>query len=277
MNDIPVAKDKCPGYENFVAICPWCNRESIFNRASDLCTFEPIDGRNVSCQNIDCSKSFRITGDLINNAHEMLILDCFELIERKHYMSCILNLTQAYEVFFSLYFRVELLYKPFAAGCSRNLAEMNLISEKLYNKIKDHAFARMRSLFLQHVLTRRPPKDLKQAEAVIAALPDCPGDPKDADIENLCDAKLVPLLKAIKATNNIHTLRNRIVHKQAYRPTRAEAETALQETRSILFPLTKHFRLCDDINWYLRKPRGQRKARRRFVASCGSGTAQGTE
>lgn len=88
---------------------------------------------------------------------------------------------------------------------------------------------------------------------MVAALPDRPGDPKDAAIESLGDAKLVPLLKALKATA-IHTLRNRVVHKQAYRPTREEVEGALEETRSILFPLTSHLQLHDEINWYMRKP-----------------------
>ena len=96
-------------------------------------------------------------------------------------------------------------------------------------------------------------KDLADAAAVIAGLPDNPGDPKDTAIESLGDAKLVPLLKALKATS-INTLRNRVVHKQAYRPTREEVEAALQETRSILFPLTSHLQLYDEINWYMGKP-----------------------
>ena len=49
MNAIPVAERKRTSYENFAAECPWCRRENIFNRASDLKTFEPIAGRDVSC------------------------------------------------------------------------------------------------------------------------------------------------------------------------------------------------------------------------------------
>jgi len=88
---------------------------------------------------------------------------------------------------------------------------------------------------------------------LVAAFPDRPGDPKDASIDGVGDAKVVPLLKALKATA-IHTLRNRVVHKQAYRPTRAEVEAALDEARSIVFPLTSHLQLHDEINWYMKTP-----------------------
>lgn len=253
MSDAPVAKNKRASYENLVADCPWCGKESIFNRASDLATFEPIGGRDVSCQSADCHKRFRIVGDSVNSAHEMLIFDCYDLLERKHYMNCILSLTLAYEVFFSPFFRVELLYKPFAADPDQDLADLNRLSEELREKLQKHTFARMRALFLQHIVNGPSSKDLADAAAVIAGLPDNPGDPKDTAIESLGDAKLVPLLKALKATS-INTLRNRVVHKQAYRPTRAEVEAALQETRSILFPLTSHLQLYDEINWYMRKP-----------------------
>jgi hypothetical protein len=253
MNDIPVVRNKRASYENFVAECPWCGKESIFNRASDLGTFEPIAGRDVSCESGDCRKPLRIVGDSVNNAHEMLIFDCYDLLERKHYMNCILSLTLAYEVFFSLFFRVELLYKPFAANPDQDLADLNRLSEDLRAKLQRHTFAPMRALFLQHIVAGRSSKDLADAAAVVAGFPDSPGDPKDTAIETLGDAKLVPLLKALKATS-INTLRNRVVHKQAYRPTRDEVEAALEETRSILFPLTNRLQLYDEINWYMGKP-----------------------
>ena len=54
----------------------------------------------------------------------------------------------------------------------------------------------------------------------------------------------VALLKALRATT-INTLRNQVVHKRAYRPTREEAESALEETRSIIFPLTQRLGLYE--------------------------------
>ncbi len=182
----------------------------------------------------------------------MFIFDCYELLDRKHYMNCILSLAQAYEVFFSLYFRVELLYKPFASDPNQDLACLNRLSEKLHEKIKEHTFSSMRALFLQHILKGLSPKNLADAKVVIDCLPKRPGDPKDEKILSLNDAKLVGLLKALKDTS-INTLRNHVVHKQAYRPTREVVEEALKKTRSILFPLTSHLQLHDEINWYVGK------------------------
>jgi len=180
----------------------------------------------------------------------MLINDCYELIEQKHYMNCILSLTTAYEMFFSLFFRVELLFKPFAADPNHDLDEMNRLDEKLRKTIKEHTFDSMRALFLQHILNARSPKDLVDSANMIAALPTSSKCVKTADIESLGDTKLAPLLKAIKDAN-INTLRNRIVHKEAYRPRRDEAELALKKTKDILFPLQDYFQLHDDISCYM--------------------------
>jgi hypothetical protein len=151
MTDIPVARNIHTSYENFVAECPWCGKENIFNRASDLKTFEPIGGLNVVCQSTNCQKDFRIAGDSVNCSHEMLVFDCHELIDRKHYMNCILILAQAYEIFLSLYLRVELVYKPFAADTNKDIADLNRFLNTLQEKIKHYTFDDLRTIFLQHI------------------------------------------------------------------------------------------------------------------------------
>ena len=249
---IPIAERRSTSYENFVAECPLCGHECIFNRASDLCTFEPIAGLDVSCLSEKCGKPFRLVGDSVNERHEMLIFDCDELLERKQYMNCILNLALAYETFFSLFLRVELLYKPFAADPDQ-LDRLNLLSKKLENRIKGYTFHPMRALFLWQISKQRSAATFDEAEEIIKAFPNYPKDPKDSEIEAMSDAKLIPLLKALRDTT-IHKLRNSVVHKRAYRPTREEVENSLKETRSILFPLTYHLGLHDDPNWYMRHP-----------------------
>lgn len=251
MNEIPYAEKKRTSYENFAAQCPWCGKESNFNRATDLKDLSPIDFRTVLCLSPSCRKLFNINGDSVNSAHEMLVFDCYELLQLKHYMNCILTLAQAYEVFFSLFLQAELLYKPFAADPDKDINQLNRIAEQLAEKVADHAFGGMRALFLRQFVSAASPKSLVEAEAAIEALEDRPNEPADAELESLPDERLVVLLKAVKRTT-LHRLRNQVVHKRAYRPTRDEAEAALQETRSVLFPLSQRLRLYDDINWYMR-------------------------
>ncbi|HLB48597.1 MAG TPA: hypothetical protein VJL59_16445 [Anaerolineales bacterium] len=235
-----------------MAQCPWCEQESIFNRATDLKDLSPIAFRTVSCLNPGCGKPFNINGDSVNSAHEMLVFDCYELLQLKHYMNCILTLAQAYEVFFSLFLRVELLYKPFARDIRKDINHLNWLAEQFSEKVKGHTFAPMRALFLRQFIAGPRPANLAEAEAAIAGLKDHPSDPKDAEIEALGDKQLVALLKGVKSTT-INTLRNRVVHKQAYRPTWEEAEAVLDEACSLLFPLTSRLDLHDDINWYMRR------------------------
>lgn len=248
---VPIAEKRRTTYENVIAECPWCGNECIFNRRSDLRTSEPIGGLNTSCLHETCGKPFRLVGDTVNERHEMLIYDCYDLMTRKQYMACILNLAQAYEIFFSLFLRVEILYKPFGANPDHDIAELNRLSDALTDAIREHAFCSMRALFLRHIVEQRPPATLAESANLIAAMPGRPGNPKDSSIEGLSDRELIPLLKAVKATT-IHTLRNRVVHKRAYRPSREEVEESLKEARSVLLPLTYRLDLHDDINWYMR-------------------------
>jgi hypothetical protein len=250
MSEVPYAQRKRTSYENFVAECPWCGQESIFNRAADLQDLSPIGFRTVSCLRQECGKTFNINGDSVNSAHEMLVFDCHELLQLKHYMNCILTLAQAHEVFFSLFLRVELLYRPFAADPDKDIDQVNRLAKQLAEKVKDHTFGKMRALFLRQLVSDTSPKNLAEAKAAIAVLEDQPKDPADAELDSLPDKQLVALLKAMKQTT-INRLRNQVVHKRAYRPTRHEAEAALEETRSVLLPLSQRLCLYDDINWYI--------------------------
>src|SRR6266498_3552998 len=126
MSEVPYAERKRTSYENFVAQCPWCGHESIFDRATDLKELSPIAFRPVSCLSLVCEKPFNINGDSVNSAHEMLVFDRYELLQLKHYMNCILTLAQAYAVFFSLFLRAGLLYKPFAADPDKDIDQLNL-------------------------------------------------------------------------------------------------------------------------------------------------------
>lgn len=237
-NIIPDAQEKRATYENFIAICPTCNFENIFNRVSDLNDRGLISHKQVVCQSINCAKPFNISGDSVSAAYEMLIYDCYELNRSKHYMYCILNLAQAYESFFSLYLRNELLYKPFSLEPNPNIEKLNSLSANLYNKTKEFTFCKMRDTFLHQLLQKTTITSLAQSEISIQNLPDKPTTPADKIIESNFDKELADLLIQLKKSN-IHEIRNKVVHKYAYRPTLQEVDKEIKQTREILFLLAQ--------------------------------------
>ena len=244
---IPTAEPKYTGYENIIVDCPLCGNELVFNRASDLRTFEPTAGTDVSCEK--CKECFWLTNDTVNERHEILIFDCYDLLGRKRYINCILNLCQAYEMFFSLYLRVRLLYIPFGSNSDRDssaLCHLNRLSQNLEEEIKSFSFEKMRSCFLHLIIEFNLPSTLDEAENHIKNLD--PKPPKDAELKSVAD-NLGNLLIRVKGTK-INELRNKVVHKTGYRPTHVETEEALKEARSVLFPLTRRLNVHDDVNWY---------------------------
>ena len=245
---LPTSRAKHASYENVVSECPWCRCECIFNRASDLGTFEPIFGRDVCC--MGCGKLFRLISDSVNERHEQLLFDCYELLERKHYMNCIISATQSYEMFFGLYLRVAFLYRPFSSDWNAaSLNRMNQVSEKLREKTRNCAFGHMRAIFLRQVTAPSSPVNLVEAAEIIKTL-DCSSTcPKEGDLRAVRDTKVANFLINLKKTR-VNILRNDVVHKIGYRPTRDEAENAVEEARSSLFPLTNCLDLHDDVNWY---------------------------
>ena len=244
----PVAKMKWSSYENVIVQCPCCEGEMIFNRVSDLGTIEPIAGLDTRCLNEMCQHKIRIVSDSINERHEMLIFDCHELLKRKQYMYCILNLVQAYEMFFSLYLRVELLYKPFACE-NGQVDRLNELSEKLSEKIEKYSFGYMRKLFLWRVTALDSPNTLGDSEDIIEDIPNHLRHAERCRIDAVSDEVLRSLLRNLRGVI-IHKLRNKVVHKQGYRPKRQQVENALKETRCILFPMSSRLGLRDDPNWY---------------------------
>ena len=242
------------GYENIVVDCPMCNDEVRFNRASDLQTFAPVAGANVSCYK--CGGEFWINGDSINERHEALLFDCHEHLLAKRYMNCILNVCQAYEMFFSLYLRVNLLYRPFANDHHKGRASTDVLNARfreLARETEKLSFERMRNIFLALLVRADRPASLEEAKGHIDSLR-AHSCPKDNDLTAGRDKKTLKLLLRVKRTK-ISEMRNDVVHKNGYRPDRSEAEGALKEARSVLFPLTSLLDLHDDVNWYLGRER----------------------
>jgi hypothetical protein len=157
-------------------------------------------------------------------------------------------------VFFALYLRVELVFKPWAADPDRDDSALNRLLRLLRAKIENHGFNKLRAIVALRVAEAHPPKNVTEAEAAIKGLgADAFGPLSRIDLKSLPDKVTGDLLKSLMATN-IGSLRNGVVHKQAHRPTLDEARRALDEARNILFPLGSRLDLRDDPNWYQRHP-----------------------
>jgi hypothetical protein len=261
--DFLYATQKETNYENFEATCPYCDHLNIYNRVSDLADTTPIAFRTVSCQNEQCSKQFNINGDSINSAYEMLILDCDKLMSIKRYSLCIISLAQAYEAFFNQYLQVELLFKPFAKSIHQygfNRDNLNRLSELLYENTKSFAYMKMRNVFLNMIIINRSFSSILEAEITIRDLKSSSNnlltkEPKDALIATINNNDILHHVRTI-ANSKISTLRNQVVHKNIYRPTRQEVELAITEARNTIFPLGIALEInFNDINWYISRYR----------------------
>jgi hypothetical protein len=235
---VPYSTKMDPTYENFAAECPrpHCGASNIFNRASDLRTFQPIGLRTVNCQ--ECDRPFNIGNDSVNAAHEMLLSDCFAFIGRKQYMQCVLGVAQAYEVFLSHVLHVQLIYRPFERDASPRSECLNDLKKQLYARVGKLAFDDMRHLVLKLVVDNVEPASLADAKAKIAKLPkkNVPKVERQC-VEQVPDERLKVLLLGLLDANP-NKLRNRVVHKDAYRPKLDEAKRAHDEAREIIYGLT---------------------------------------
>jgi len=248
--DVPYARNQWPNYENFVAECPHCGHVNVFNPRSDLRDCNPIDFREVTCQQEECRRPFNINCDLVGPPHEYMVFDCYELLKQKRYMSCILNLTQAYETFFGLCLRVELLWRPFFIEGNDDLEQANTTEKTPFDEARRFAFCRLRKVFFSRILEAPPVTSLTEAQEVIPTLSGVRSDPTDSLIAGVGDPSLRELLLGLKRVD-VHAVRNKVVHARAYRPSVDEVNKHLQEARSTLLPLASRLGIVtDEIEWY---------------------------
>jgi hypothetical protein len=239
-------------YETFDANCPYCDHLNIYNRASDLADLRAVGFKEVSCQS--CARVFIINGDLVNPPHELLLYDCADLIARKRYAYAVLNAAQSFEVFFSLFLRVELGYKPFAREATRPpIGTLNATLNELFGTVKCYTYVPLRDVFLRLMLTNTRPSSMADAAATIKSLPKLCKHLTDLEIVSGYPPGPVRDLLVLLNQSTVHDARNAVVHKDAYRPTLEEATRAVEEAKDILFPLGVHLLLLtDDFNWHVK-------------------------
>lgn len=126
---------------------------------------------------------------------------------------------------------------------------MNRLAELLYDRMQGLTFEPLRRLFLSLVVENVAPPTLSDAEALIGRLKKRRAVPPEA-IKGIPDPGLRELLLRLHTTN-VNKRRNRVVHKDAHRPTREEAKSLHEEAGHILHGLTSRLRLQGDGPYYM--------------------------
>ncbi len=239
-------------YENFHAQCPECNKWNIFNRITDLKKIAPIFGQNIDC--LHCGNQFRILGDNINLGYQKLIYDSYQLIQNKQYMHVIINLCMAYEMFFNTYLYINLAVTPLRAlGRYDRYKKNNDLRVLLNSKIEKFTYYTMLNQFVKLVIHQEtnPILTLTDAEAYINSISRNDNPSIDDIKNNITKTQLKGHLLALKLmceskNNSINHIRNKVAHKQGYRPSLEEAERELYNSRMLIFGLTGIFGIITD-------------------------------
>lgn len=238
--DIPKAIETKPSYENFEARCPACEYWNIFNRATDIGSFRLIMGKSVFCQNEDCKKELWIGYDYASPAWQMMILDCGMLRKQKRYAYCILNLCQAFEMYFGLHLRATFIYRPFMiegkSDEGGDIDHLNKIIRMLFDKTNSWSYVQLRNIFIRTICEDVQCNTLADGESAIGRLRRNTKEPTDEEILKIKNRSMAEALIDLKS-NTINSLRNKVVHKSGYRPTLQEAEAAEEETTRILYEI----------------------------------------
>jgi hypothetical protein len=237
----PYATDKHATYENFEASCPICGDWNIFNRATDFADFRPICLKTVKCLNASCGHHFNINGDIASPAYQEFIMQTYAFKGEKRYMLCIVALAQAFELFFGHFLHKTLVDEPIRKDPeSKTAKNYNALSEALYERVEKLAYRKLRNVFLNIAIQGMSPMTMGEAMEIIQRIPDMYCDPSDNIIDTCFSTS--SLLHGIKASN-IASLRNRIVHKEGFRPCLDDVENALSETHMLIFGLASRLRV----------------------------------
>ncbi len=229
---IPCATVTKTDYENFSAECPYqiCKFWNIFNRRSDLKNTALITYQEVQCKK--CSCFFAINCDEASEKWEYLLYGCYDLLENKKYMSCVLNAAQALEAFFHLAIKKKLLYDPFEKKILAK-EEFNKLSEDLYERLEKTTLPGLKGMFMELYCKQI---NLSTKEEVSIA------------IRRLKKRKKT-MSDLFGSVENIWKLRCNVGHKEAYRPTKDEADVCLKQAREILMRLKKDYKIRTPVSF----------------------------
>ena len=226
-------------YENIIAVCPHCNQRNIFNRVTDLKTIEIVFEKEVKC--LFCNGNFRIGGDVMNPAFELLYYDCYPLKTSKKYMQICINLSTCYEMFFLYILRFYLTVKPMKYYSQYDSyiynQELNsLLNDKIENFTFGNLLCEVINLFIY--LEMEEFKTKEQCKNYINTMNSKKRNADISHINNISNKqirnKLIVILKLYEKQLLINKLRNKVVHKQGYRPSLKEVKKQLLITKKVI-------------------------------------------
>lgn len=224
----PVAEAERTSYENIETTCPHCRSRCVLNRASDLRTFMPVAGKAVPCT--ECGEAFWLVGDSVSGGYESILYDSTLLLRRKRFMLAVAGACQAYEMFFALYLRAELVYKPFwrerQIGVGARTAVLNNLAKEFRSRVEGFSFDRMRACFLRQAVTGTSPRSVTEAANAIESL----GRPGHGKPPRLSEIRRAPAEKRVKEL--LCGVARTRVNERAKEPSRAPERVPASSSRS---------------------------------------------
>ncbi len=224
---------KSKDYETITVQCDECGSLSILNRVDDIGDPGPYDsGIYVGCT--ECGRPFWVYGDAIDPAYELLLFDAEEHMRAKHYILCVTSLAQAWEMFFATFVYSNYLYRPYHHNVRHPEIREQFagLAEQLGDAIWNLTFDQLRNVLVNTVVEGVRPRTLDESEVAIARIRHDNFDqrPAMARVDALSDSSVREVLLQLQDLR-IGELRNRVVHADAYRPSRWEVEECSDEIR----------------------------------------------
>lgn len=224
-------------YENIKTECPHCGTVGIYNKATDLIKTQ---NNNYKATCFSCNKEFQII-PVVESKWRFFLLDYYKLLKEKKYMSCILNLTIAFECYFFSCFKQYLFLKPANQGNIDGDFIYKMYNE-FYYKIKDFSYRKLRNIFLNLIMNDYNKMTTEKIQQFVDEILKLKNDPLDKTIKSIQNKDLSKILLELKKFD-INTQRNNIIHKTTYRPKLDEVEHYHKKSTRILYKLANEFKI----------------------------------
>lgn len=224
-------------YENIYVECP-VGHPNIYNRVTDLRTTDPIPSmQGLTCEHEGCGVAFDISGDRVVRIKYRWFLDIKDTaFKQKRYRDCVWAICQAAESFFyQAIVNKEIDRNPVYRDSTGSMDLQRSNQARSNHKI--------------------PVKGEQKPMRVVTYGPlmtyfteiyktDCLNSPYDTSRKMKQDKRQWAF--DVIERSDIGTMRNQVVHKYAYRPTRSEVEKYDEFIRALMW-LEKYLNIKDSL------------------------------